>query len=78
MDQLPDWAAVVLPIFIAVVIGFGLLEGSLRWWIRGMERSYAAQETNAAARPKRQAGALNLHSSSDDGFLDKRHLASKS
>ena len=54
MDQLPDWAAVVLPIFIAVVIGFGLLEGSLRWWIRRMERSYAAkQETDGAVRPKR-------------------------
>ncbi|WP_162917694.1 hypothetical protein [Dongia deserti] len=54
MDQLPDWVAIALPIFVAVAIGFGLLEGSLRWWIRRMERSYAAeQETDAAARPKR-------------------------
>jgi hypothetical protein len=54
MDQLPDWVAIVLPIFIAVAIGFGVLEGSLRWWTRRMERAYAAeQETDAAARSKR-------------------------
>ena len=54
MDQLPDRVAVVLPIFIAAIIGFSLLEGSLRWWIRRMERSYAAeQEIDAAARLKR-------------------------
>ena len=54
MDQLPDRVPIALPIFAAVAIGFGLLEGSLRWWIRRMERSYAAkQETDEAVRPKR-------------------------
>jgi hypothetical protein len=54
MDQLPDWVPIALPIFVAVAIGFGLLEGSLRWWSRRMERLYAAeQETDAAVRPKR-------------------------
>ena len=54
MDQLPDWVATALPILVAIAIGFGLLEGSLRWWSRRMERSYAAdKETDAAARKKR-------------------------
>ena len=54
MDQLPDWVAIALPVVIAIAVGFGLLEGSLRWWSRRMERSYAAEhEADEAARPKR-------------------------
>jgi hypothetical protein len=51
---LPDEIAIAVTIFVAAAIGFGLLEGTLRWWIRRMERSYAAEkETDAPARPKR-------------------------
>jgi hypothetical protein len=54
MDPLPDEIAIAVAIFVAVAIGFGLLEGSLRWWICRMERSYAAEkETDEDAQPKR-------------------------
>jgi hypothetical protein len=54
MDPLPEGIAIAVTIFVAVAIGFGLLEGTLRWWIRRMERSYAAEEeTDKDARPKR-------------------------
>jgi hypothetical protein len=54
MDQLPDWVAVALPVLAAVAIGFGLLEASLRWWIRRIERSYAADEETGAARRRKR------------------------
>ena len=53
MDPLPDGIAKTVTIVVVVAIGFGLLEGSLRWWIRRMERSYAEEETDENARPKR-------------------------